>query len=287
MWGRVGLGCRGEGFAQADVEVHRPGLAADGAGRGGNRPADGAAPERPEAGARDGRRHVRGIAGARPEDAGLHGRLVGTRSAQLVGPVGADDDQRGAGVVGLHHRGVQVGDRRARRGHHGHGRSRAASEPEGEEAGAALVDPHVQPQPPGPLGGEHGIRQRRRPRPRAEHDLADPVPDQLVDEHGRQCLGRVHGRKSATAGSSYEPRQARHSPVISASHAAGAPSCASCQGLVTLRTGCSFRGRTRSMTSSDTERTGRPSTPPADACQASRPSIVPRGAPSATRRVST
>ena len=76
----------------------------------------------------------------------------------------------------------------------------AAGQPEGEEPGAALVDPHVQPQPPGPLGSEHGVGQRGRPGAGAEHDLADAVPDQLVDEHGRQRLGRVHGGKSATAG---------------------------------------------------------------------------------------
>ncbi len=143
-------------------------------------------------------------------------------------------------MVGLEHRGVQVGDGRAGRRQDGHGRTGAAGQAQGQEPRAALVDPHVQSQAAGPLGGEHGVGQRRRPGAGAQDDLADAVPHQLVDQDRREGGGRGHERGF-------------------------------CHPLSTR--------------SSDTERTGRPSTSPAEACQASRPATVPRGAPSATRRV--
>ena len=192
----------------------------------------------PRPGRDDRCRHVDGVAGARPEDAGLLGRLVRTGAPQLVGPVGAHDDERRAGVVGLEHGGVQVGDGGAGRRDHHHRRTGPAGQAQGEEPGAALVDPHVQAEPTGPLGGEHGIGQRCRPGAGAQDDLADAVPHQLVDQDRREGGGRGHERGF-------------------------------CHPLSTR--------------SSDTERTGRPSTPPAEACQASRPATVPRGAPSATR----
>ena len=57
------------------------------------------------------------------EVAELFHRLVGARAEEVVGPVGTQHDQRHAGVVGLHHRGAEVGDRGARGHRHAHRRA--------------------------------------------------------------------------------------------------------------------------------------------------------------------
>ena len=86
----------------------------------------------------------------RRKEPGLLGGLAGTGADQLVGPVGADDEQGHAGGVGLTDGRVKVGDGRARGGHDG-GAATApvqgvgAGGPQGDEAGAALIQDDTQP----------------------------------------------------------------------------------------------------------------------------------------------
>jgi hypothetical protein len=66
--------------------------------------------------------------------------MAATRLRSGSRPVGGEDDQRDAGLIGLDHGGVEVGGRRPARagddGRHPGAEGRA----EGREAGAALVD---------------------------------------------------------------------------------------------------------------------------------------------------
>ena len=86
----------------------------------------------------------------RCEEPGLLGGLAGAGADQLVGPVGADDEQGDAGGVGLADGRVKVGDGRARGGHDG-GAATApvqdvgAGGPQGDEAGTALIQHDAQP----------------------------------------------------------------------------------------------------------------------------------------------
>ena len=181
----------------------------------------------PSPGRDDRRRQVDGVPGARPEDAGLLGGLVRAGAAQLVGPVGADDHERGAGVVGLEHRGVQVGDGRAGRRHHGH----RARRTRGPARGRGTRRCARRPARAGAAARPARRRARRRP--------AAPT--------GSRGTGRPRGRRSAPA---RRPGPSRGRRTGSRAWILPPPA------------------RRRS---SDTERTGRPSTPPAEACQASRP----------------
>jgi hypothetical protein len=118
--------------------------------------------------------------------------LVGARADQLRGPVGGQGEQRHAGVGRLQHRGVQV--RRGRAGGRAdrHRPAGPQREPEGQEPGGALVDPHVQAQPAGRVGRVESERQRSIARPRAEHSVGDPAAHQLVDDHLGLRRRRVH-----------------------------------------------------------------------------------------------
>ena len=129
------------------------------------------------------RRHLR------PEDPDLVGGLVGVGAAQPQRPVGGDHHQRHPGVVGLEHRRVQVRHRGARRAHH-RGPRPALGQPEGEEPGGPLVDPGVQPEQPGLGGVVRRERERRVPRTRRQHHLADAVRDQRGDDRARDARWR-------------------------------------------------------------------------------------------------
>ena len=83
--------------------------------------------------------------------------------AQLGWPVGGADQQRHPGQVGLHHRGVQLGGRRAAGGQHHGGSPGGQAEPERGEAGRALVEPDVD-----------GQARMRRPGPTASGVDRDP-----------------------------------------------------------------------------------------------------------------
>ena len=87
-----------------------------------------------------------------PEQAVLFDGLGGADAMELGRPVGGDGEQRHAGLVGLDHRRVQL-DGRGPAG--GHDRRRPAgrqTQAEGDEAGRALVEHHVDPDPA--VGGQ-------------------------------------------------------------------------------------------------------------------------------------
>ena len=92
----------------------------------------------------------------------------------------------------LQHRRVQFGHRGARRRHHRHRPAGGLGQPDGEEAAGPLVDPHVQAQPAGGVGGVQGEGERRRAGAGGQHRLADAAADQLVDEHPGERGGGVH-----------------------------------------------------------------------------------------------
>ena len=86
----------------------------------------------------------------RYEEPGLLGGLAGAGADQLVGPVGADDEQGDTGGVGLADGRVKVGDGRARGGHDGGAaavpvQGVGAGDPQGDEAGTALIQHDTQP----------------------------------------------------------------------------------------------------------------------------------------------
>ena len=86
-----------------------------------------------------------------------------------------------AGVVGLHHRGVELhGGRPAGRDHHG-GPAGAQPETEGDEAGRPLVEHDVEAE--AAVGGQ-GQGQRGRARAGGDHRVAKPGPGPLVDQGG-------------------------------------------------------------------------------------------------------
>ena len=130
----------------------------------------------------------------RPEDPDLVGGLVRAGAAEPGGPVGGHGQQPDAGVRGLEHRRVQVGDRRARGADDG-GPAADLREAEGEEAGRALVDAGVQPDQPGGRGVERRERQRGVARARCHHDFTDTGLDQRRDDVTGQ-LGRGHEDRS-------------------------------------------------------------------------------------------
>ena len=192
----------GQRVGELHVEVHRPRGLHAAAGRGDQVPGDQGAPggdlvslahpvHAPRAG--EGRRDVGEGADRAAEDLHLVGGLVGVGAAQARGPVGAEHDQRQPGVRGLEDGGVQVRHRGARGGHHRHRPARGPGHAEGEEAGRALVDPHVQPDPAGVGRRVQRERQRGGPGAGREHDVADPAAHELVDEHGGQGGRRVGG----------------------------------------------------------------------------------------------
>ena len=136
-----------KGFAQRNVELHRSGIGGAGPGGRGQHPAGGRAPLGVEhlelLGARFGQAGADRRAHLGAEVAQLLHGLVGAGAQHLVGPVGAQHDQRHPGVVGLD-------DGRAQVGHRGTGRHRDRDRPpaargqaDREEAGGTFVDPHV------------------------------------------------------------------------------------------------------------------------------------------------
>ncbi len=126
------------------------------------------------------------------EDPDLVGGLVGVRAAEPLGAVGGDGDEGDAGVHGLEHGGMEVGDRRAARADDGRGRA-DLGQPEGQEAGRPLVEARVQPDQPGLGGVVRRERQRRVARSRCQHDLADPALEETADDRTAELGGRRHG----------------------------------------------------------------------------------------------
>lgn len=206
----AGFGIRHQGFAQRDVELDgsRVGGARSGGGR--QHPAGGRAP-----GGVVRVQPLGGVLGEAQADGGpnlgaevaqlLHG-LVGPGAQEFVGPVGRQHDQRHPRVVGLHHGRAQVGHGRAGRHGDAHRRAGCDRQADGQVAGGAFVDADVQPDPARPVGVLQREGERRVPRTRAQHHVADAAANQLVNDHA--SLGRrgVH---------SYRVSQpARHTPSV-------------------------------------------------------------------------
>ena len=87
---------------------------------------------------------------------------------QLGRAVGRADDEGHPALMGLDHRRMQLGGGRAARDADDGGRAAGHGEAEGEEAGAALIEADVHPQPGGQRQG-----QRRRARAGADHRIGD------------------------------------------------------------------------------------------------------------------
>ena len=143
-------------LAQRDVELHRARIGRPRSGGGHQHSAGRRAPLCVE------RVHPIGrFLGQAEADVGAHlraevtqllERLIGAGAQQLVGPVGAQHDQRHPRVVGLHYGRAEVGHRGARRHRHTHRRALGDREPDRQEAGGAFVDAHMQSDPAGPVG---------------------------------------------------------------------------------------------------------------------------------------
>lgn len=180
----------------ADVELHRAGVGGAGTGGGHQHAARGRPPGRVEGvhplGRVLGQAQADGGAHLRAEVAQLLHGLVSTGAEQLVGPVGAQHDQRHPRVVGLHHRRAEVGHRGARRHRHAYRRLSTDRQTDGQVAGGALVDAHMQPQPPRPVGVGQCESQRRVARARAQHHVADTAADQFVDDDAGLCRRGIH-----------------------------------------------------------------------------------------------
>ena len=128
----------------------------------------------------------------RTEQTWLVGRLVGSGAAQRSRAVGGEHDEGLPDVVRLEHGRVKIGDGRARRRQHGNRAMRSLGQAQGEEAGRALVDPHVQPQPPCLVGSVQSEGERCGPRAGGEHDLPDAGPQQGAHDGLSDGGGGVH-----------------------------------------------------------------------------------------------
>ena len=156
---------RDQRFGEADVQVHRTGVA-----HGGRRARSAVADSGRIGSAHHGVWIVTGIGvlvqvrgeshGVR-EDARLDRGLVGTRTPQGRGAIGRCHDHRHLAVMGLEYRRMEVRYRGARGGHQQRRDPAGLGQPQGEKAGRALIDAHMQPDQAGLLGRIRGIRQRR------------------------------------------------------------------------------------------------------------------------------
>ena len=190
--GRSRAGVRDQRLGEGQVDVHRPGRRPQ---RCGDGPAHGRAP-RPVLALRV-RRHGRrqGEPHRPAEDPRLHDRLVRAGPDQLRRPVRGEHQQRHPGVGGLQDGRVQVRDGGARGRRHRHRTPGPQREAQREEAGGPLVDPDVQPQATGGVGGVQREGQRGVARAGAEHGVGDPAAHQLVDDHLRVRGRGVHVRR--------------------------------------------------------------------------------------------
>ena len=125
--------------------------------------------------------------GRAPEEVELVDGLGRPHVAALGWPVGSADEQRHPGQIRLHHRGVELGGRRAAGGEDHGGSPGGQSHPEGGEPGRTLVQADVDGQA-GMAGQGHG--QRCGPRSRTHHGVGHPAPHPLVHQRGRE--GRLH-----------------------------------------------------------------------------------------------
>ena len=197
----------GERLAEGEVHVARAGDARR-APRGRAGPAG-----RPPSPVGAGTSQLCGATPAKMPD--WHGGLVGADPAQLVGPVGAQHDERHPRVRRLEHGGVQVGDGGSGCRDDHHGRARLDREAEREESGRALVDAHVQPQQPGGLEPrrrepsacerEPGLSTRSRT-PRRRNSASSAVAKELA---GDDCRSAPQGLGSSSSSSARRSSSSR------------------------------------------------------------------------------
>ncbi len=180
----------GERLAERDIEVH-------GAAARGDLPglAEGSAQSSDARAGTD----VRPEHGGRPEDPGLGGRLVRARPANLGRTVRGDRDQRHSGMPRLEHGRMQIRDGGARGGDDRHGDARLEGEAECEEAGRALVDPHVHRERAEPIEPSGLEREGLRPGSRRQHEMAHAALDQPPEEH-RCGVARAYRLRRLTPG---------------------------------------------------------------------------------------
>ena len=148
-----------KGFAQRYIELNRSGIGGTGTAGGSQHPARRRSPlsvESVEIGAALGKSQADRGAHLGTEVTQLFHGLVGTGAQQFVRTIGAQDDQRNAGVVGLDDGGSDVGHRRAG-GHRNRNRPAASQcQTDGQVPGGPLIDPHMQSQPPRAVGVSQG-----------------------------------------------------------------------------------------------------------------------------------
>ena len=97
--------------------------------------------------------------------------LGGAHAVQLGGTVGGAHQQRHLGLVGLHHRRVQLDRGRPARAQHHRRPAGGQADAERHEAGRALVVVHLDPH--APVGGQRQ-RHRRGPRTGRHHRVGQP-----------------------------------------------------------------------------------------------------------------
>ena len=92
-------------------------------------------------------------------------------------------------MVRLEHRGVKVGDGRARGRDDEHGAGCFDRNAEREKSADALIDAHAQSHEARALELGSGERERLRPRPRTEHDVSNPELNELLQQCHRKRGG--------------------------------------------------------------------------------------------------
>ena len=123
------------------------------------------------------------------EDPVLRGGLVGAGALQLVRPVRGERHQLHPRMVGFHHGRQQVAHRGPGRGHDDGRPARGQGQSQRGEGGGALVDPHVQAQPPGTFG----LGQRVHQRCGAGSGGDDRLPHAAVHQSLHHGLGHLLG----------------------------------------------------------------------------------------------
>ena len=143
------------------------------------------------------------------EDARLHGGLVRADAAQLRRPVGRAHDERHARMVRLEHRGMEVRDRRARRGDdHAPAVPTRSAVPSARNAARPLVDAHVQPDRADALELGRGERERLGSRPGGHDEIADALVHEGAEErHRGVARGAPPGVARRGAGSAIRSRR--------------------------------------------------------------------------------
>jgi hypothetical protein len=93
-----------------------------------------------------GSRHIEHPTNARPKNARLNRGLVASNAEKLLGAVRGEQDERNTCVMGLQHRGMQVGNRGAGGCHDGGGAAGLTADTERCEGRRTLVESHDEAQ---------------------------------------------------------------------------------------------------------------------------------------------